>query len=569
MNLINYLTAMAEGNIQITDESMAQNDKPGQIFVPHARRRNAIYRLKSGMKRRLTTMTLRVALSAFVLLLADQTLAQFAFTTLDVPSSYESEADGISGKNIVGHYNDSNGFYYGFFYDGSNYITLDVPGSTWYNLAQGISGSNVVGYYEDSNIFEHSFLYNGSTYATLDDPSGIETFANGIWGNKIVGYYLDSGYIPHGFLYDGSGYTTLDYPDGTYTVANGISGNNIVGTYLDNGSHGFLYNGSTWTKLDEPSAINGTWANGICGNIIVGWYRGTNNGMNGFFYNIDTGIYTTLNNPLGYRQSGIDMTRLLGLDGDNIVGFYVDGHGNQHGFVATTPPSIVCPTNITVEFSNEAGAAVLFSAQASDFCSGTVPVTLVPPSGSTFPIGTNTVICTATDDAGNTNQCSFTVTVLGAHGIKEDVLAEMVVYRSTITVGHIPRLDMAIADLARSLAAVLWVDETHLAAKNGKDDVFTLEADTVLLLNSLDRWGNAQIPKSILQGWIGRLVKADRLLAVVEIEAATNAGAGRRWVTRAMNELSSGDRAAGRQQYFAAILNYRDAWQQAARLVSH
>src|SRR5207248_708276 len=34
-----------------------------------------------------------------------------------------------------------------------------------------------------------------------------------------------------------------------------------------------------------------------------------------------------------------------------------------------------------------------------------------PPSGSNFPVGTNTVCCTATDAAGNTNSCCFNVTV--------------------------------------------------------------------------------------------------------------------------------------------------------------
>ena len=38
-------------------------------------------------------------------------------------------------------------------------------------------------------------------------------------------------------------------------------------------------------------------------------------------------------------------------------------------------------------------------------------VSCVPASGSTFPIGTSTVLCTASDAAGNTATRSFTVTV--------------------------------------------------------------------------------------------------------------------------------------------------------------
>jgi hypothetical protein len=40
-----------------------------------------------------------------------------------------------------------------------------------------------------------------------------------------------------------------------------------------------------------------------------------------------------------------------------------------------------------------------------------VPLACTPPSGSTFPIGTTTVICTATDDNGATTTASFAVTV--------------------------------------------------------------------------------------------------------------------------------------------------------------
>ena len=235
--------------------------------------------------------------------------------------------------------------------------------------------------------------------------------------------------------------------------------------------------------------------------------------------------------------------------------------------VDTTPPSLVCPTNITLEFNNAAGATVFFAVQAADLCSGTVPVACVPPSGSTFPIGTNTVVCTATDNSGNTNQCSFTVTVLGARGVKKDVLAEMVALRATMKVRRIPLLDMAIANLTRSVAANSWVDETHLATKDGKN-IFTGETDTALLLRTLMQQRNNGIAKSVLQEWIDRLVKADRLLAVVEIKAATNAGAAPKQLSNALKELTYGDQAARKQQYFLAILNYQNAWEQAAKLIS-
>jgi hypothetical protein len=35
----------------------------------------------------------------------------------------------------------------------------------------------------------------------------------------------------------------------------------------------------------------------------------------------------------------------------------------------------------------------------------------MPPSGSIFPMGDTLVLCTATDAAGNTAACAFTVTI--------------------------------------------------------------------------------------------------------------------------------------------------------------
>ncbi len=75
-------------------------------------------------------------------------------------------------------------------------------------------------------------------------------------------------------------------------------------------------------------------------------------------------------------------------------------------------PTITCPANITRNNDpGVCGAVVTFPAPvAADNCPGVV-VTSVPASGSVFPKGTTTVTSTATDAAGNTRNCTFTVTV--------------------------------------------------------------------------------------------------------------------------------------------------------------
>jgi hypothetical protein len=78
----------------------------------------------------------------------------------------------------------------------------------------------------------------------------------------------------------------------------------------------------------------------------------------------------------------------------------------------TQAPSITCPADVTAgNDPGQCGAVVAYSPpEAADNCPG-VAASCSPPSGSFFPIGSTQVTCTATDAAGNTSSCSFTVTV--------------------------------------------------------------------------------------------------------------------------------------------------------------
>ena len=74
-------------------------------------------------------------------------------------------------------------------------------------------------------------------------------------------------------------------------------------------------------------------------------------------------------------------------------------------------PVVTCPADIIV--SNDPGqcdAVVNFTPTVTDNCAGATFVS-VPASGSVFPVGTTLVTVTATDAAGNTNVCTFNVTV--------------------------------------------------------------------------------------------------------------------------------------------------------------
>jgi RNA polymerase sigma factor (sigma-70 family) len=96
--------------------------------------------------------------------------------------------------------------------------------------------------------------------------------------------------------------------------------------------------------------------------------------------------------------------------------------GFLHGFiwfddmqVTPAPPqpcTITCPANIAVcNDPGQCGAVVRFADPVATNCAGFF-IACVPPSGSFFPAGTNSVLCAAMDAAGHvTNTCSFSIVV--------------------------------------------------------------------------------------------------------------------------------------------------------------
>jgi hypothetical protein len=80
--------------------------------------------------------------------------------------------------------------------------------------------------------------------------------------------------------------------------------------------------------------------------------------------------------------------------------------------VDTTPPTLTLPADMTAEATSAAGAVVTYTASATDLVDGNVTVNCTPASGSTFPLGTTNVQCSATDLHGNTASGSFNITVV-------------------------------------------------------------------------------------------------------------------------------------------------------------
>lgn len=119
------------------------------------------------------------------------------------------------------------------------------------------------------------------------------------------------------------------------------------------------------------------------------------------------------------------------VEGANVLGFAVHNFTGPMGLDyravvtyeerANTPPVLSVPADLSVDATTPDGATVDFSATATDD-SAVTAVSCSPEGGSTFAVGTTTVMCTATDDDGAVTTGSFTVTVRGAGEQLDDLL---------------------------------------------------------------------------------------------------------------------------------------------------
>jgi hypothetical protein len=110
--------------------------------------------------------------------------------------------------------------------------------------------------------------------------------------------------------------------------------------------------------------------------------------------------------------------------------------------VDETPPSIICPADvIRTAGLGETNRVVVFpNPPASDNC-GSVTVSCVPPSGSTFPsalntVTTNPVTSTAIDGSLNSNTCTFAVVILPFGRVTNDLALVNLTVPKTVTLSE-------------------------------------------------------------------------------------------------------------------------------------
>jgi probable HAF family extracellular repeat protein len=312
----------------------------------------------------------------------------YTFNRFNNPFDRGGATTGGSGINdaadqIVGNFEGrDDGQRHGFLYSNGTYTSLTFPFPVSFNSAGGINNlGQIVGSYQDASN-NNRFLYSNGAYATsLDHPSaagGVNggTFAEGINdAGQIVGTYQDATAHPHGFLYSNGSYTDIGVPFGINTSAHGINASGqIVGHYTAAGSfHGFFYNPNTglYTTLDDPMATAGTQAFGINDlGQIVGTYGtfakdpfsgGSNVVTHSFLYS--DGVFNTIDDPLALSSisaHGFGGTFAHAINNHSQIVGTVTEFSGSHGFVLTitpnSPPPVATSANMVLRGANASPA---------------------------------------------------------------------------------------------------------------------------------------------------------------------------------------------------------------------
>jgi large repetitive protein len=152
----------------------------------------------------------------------------------------------------------------------------------------------------------------------------------------------------------------------------------------------------------------------------------------------------------------------------------------------TRPPEIAVLSDITAEATSPAGAQVRYPVpQATDLVDGTVPVRCTPAPGA-FPSGTTTVICQATDKAGNEATRNLKITVRDATGPTITV-RDLVVEAESADGAEVDAYPVSAADLVDGPVAPSCSPAAPYRFRLG---------DTTVDCSAIDGAGNKAVPRS-------------------------------------------------------------------------
>ena len=128
---------------------------------------------------------------------------------------------------------------------------------------------------------------------------------------------------------------------------------------------------------------------------------------------LNTGGVQTDARSLYMETNGNVVTYFAGTQGSSLVysGSTLFAQGTRQARFGSSAPVLKVPAAMTVSAFGTAGAFVAFGVEAIDNNDGALTPVCTPASGSWYPVGTTTVVCSATNSMGISSTASFSVTV--------------------------------------------------------------------------------------------------------------------------------------------------------------
>jgi outer membrane protein assembly factor BamB len=335
----------------------------------------------------------------------------------------------------------------------------------------GVAVANGIVYASDGGSL-YAFPASCSTPCA---PLWLAQFAGGLPAVGAGTVFIDAGYVNFFNAFPATASCSTPCPPLWTAVTNAgtrrapaIAGGSVYLSEGDGTLAAFPVSCSTPCAPSWTAAVGGFVSDPAVANGVV--YVGTDNRL--AMFNGSTGAQL-FSIPTG--AGALSPAIVNGTVFVSLFDFTSGGRVNAYALSVadTTPPVITVPAPITVNATSPNGAVVTYSVSATDPDDAVASLTCAPPSGSTFPIGTTTVHCTATDTHGNTSAASFTVHVNGA----ADQLADLVVQLAGIGPGT-------------SLADKVELVQAYLAANDVRDACSTMRA----LINEVKALSGKTIP---------------------------------------------------------------------------
>ena len=219
-----------------------------------------------------------------------------------------------------------------------------------------------------------------------------------------------------------------------------------------------------------------------------------------------------------------------------------------------TPPTLTLPGPISVSAARWFGSVVRYagSVSATDDFDPHPNISCSPASGSTFPIGTNQVDCTATDLAGNTTTGSFLVSVRGPYeelGLVAGSIRQLIA-------GN-PRQNLATARLEDVLTEVEAAREEFARTPPDRPEALgQLQGAAGDFVAAVKEGELSQFGYNVLVPWT---VGAARLAADQAIAEAVARGESADAIATAQQTFAEGDSQRATGQFKEAIAQYKKA----------